>query len=82
MDVDFMDVVDYSGFLPTKRPLSPIQDLLTWPDVRIIRQRSNDQRFTEAKALFTARAWLSTDGFRAVKTWLDLSPPESGTRLL
>jgi hypothetical protein len=44
-----------------KKAFAPIQDLFARPKFR---QRS---AITEAKAFFTARAWLSTVGVRAVK---------------
>jgi hypothetical protein len=46
---------------PKKKAFAPIQDLFARPKFR---QRS---AITEAKAFFTARAWLSTVGVRAVK---------------
>src|SRR5262245_23024496 len=51
-----------------KRPSSPIQDLFTLPDVRIIRQQFTNSDHGRQRPLYTARAWLSTVGFRAVKT--------------
>jgi hypothetical protein len=50
--VDFVDVVDNSGFLANKKASASDLGSADLPDVRIIRQQSNDQRFTEAKALY------------------------------
>src|SRR5262249_10860000 len=51
-----------------KRPSSPTQDLFTLPDVRIIGQQPTNSDHGRQRPLHTARAWLSTVGFRAVKT--------------